>query len=195
MRDKRVMQQQRRDRNYYYSLRQHFVPNVTKLVIIAESPPVSGKYFYDPNGKTTEPLFSAFTRHLGLAMSGKEQGLRELQRLGWILMDATCEPVNKLESEAAREQVIARDYGLLLRDLATVADKTTPIVLIKKTVCRVLEPRLLAAGYNVINRGRVVYFPAHSRQGQFAEQFSAVLREGLEEPFKPRAASPGVQPG
>ncbi len=126
-------------------------------------------------------------------MSGKEQGLRELQRLGWILMDATCEPVNKLESEAAREQVIARDYGLLLRDLATVADKTTPIVLIKKTVCRVLEPRLLAAGYNVINRGRVVYFPSHSRQLQFAEQFSAVLREANGETVTPRSACPGAR--
>ena len=186
------MQQQRRDRNYYHSLRQRFVPDVTKLVIIAESPPASGKYFYDPSGKTTEPLFSACMRHLGLSVSGKEQGLMELQRLGWILLDATYEPVNKL-GEAAREQVMARDYGLLLDDLATVADKTTPIVLIKKTVCRALEPRLLAAGYNVINRGRVVYFPSHSRQRQFAEQFSAVLREGNGETVTPRAASPGVQ--
>lgn len=44
----------------YHNLRKK--PSPLKLVFILESPPVSGKYFYDPTGKTTEPLFAAMMK-------------------------------------------------------------------------------------------------------------------------------------
>jgi len=37
-------------RNEYHTLRRKFDPNPVELVIIAESPPASGKYFYNPEG-------------------------------------------------------------------------------------------------------------------------------------------------
>ena len=68
--------------------------------------------------------------------------------------------------------MIIRDFPLLVKDLARVATKTSPIVLIKSSVCQLLESRLLNEGYNVINGGGVIYFPSHGRQRQFAQQFS-----------------------
>jgi hypothetical protein len=62
-------------------------------VTIAESPPASGKYFYDPTGATSEWLFAALMKQIGFSPSNKEEGLREFQRRGWILIDATYEPV------------------------------------------------------------------------------------------------------
>ena len=50
------------------------------------------------------------------------------------------------------------------------------MVLIKRNVCRLLEPRLTDEGFNVLNRGRVIYFPSTGRQKEFQQQFSAALQ-------------------
>jgi hypothetical protein len=113
---------------------------------------------------------------LQLTPTSKETGLREFQRRGWVLVDATYEPVNKLNS-SARDELIVRDYRLLRDDLVTLTpDRSAPVVLIKANVCRLLEPRLTEDGFNVLNRRRAVYFPASGRQNEFHQQLGAVLR-------------------
>jgi hypothetical protein len=83
-------------RSEYLALRNEFQPDSVRLVIVAESLPTSGKYFYNPTGAITEPLFEALMQQLGFAPDTKESGLREFQRRGWVLIDATYEPVNAL---------------------------------------------------------------------------------------------------
>jgi hypothetical protein len=81
-------------RSEYLDLRRLYEPqSLVRLVTIAESPPASGKYFYDPTGATSEWLFAALMKQIGFSPSNKEEGLREFQRRGWILIDATYEPV------------------------------------------------------------------------------------------------------
>ncbi len=165
------------DRQTYLSMRRQYQPDLVKLVIVAESPPTSGKYFYNPAGSTGEPLFAAMMQQLQVFPVSKEIGLREFQGRGWILVDATYEPVNILNlPKRKREKVIERDYTLLRDDLSSLLpNKSTPLVLIKENVCRLLEPRLKQDGFNVLNRGRVIYFPASGQQKQFQQQFKAAL--------------------
>jgi hypothetical protein len=149
-------------------------------VIVAESPRASGKYFYDPTGSTKEPLFAAIMLQLGISPATKEVGLRELKQRGWVLVDATYQPVDKLAKDASlkRDEVIARDYPLLLEDLTSLTpDRSSPVVLIKANVCRTLEPLLSKDGFQVLNRGGAIYFPSHGRQTEFRNQFSAVLSD------------------
>jgi hypothetical protein len=166
------------DRDYYHRLRRVHQPENLRLVIVAESPPASGKYFYDTTGSTREPLFAALMRQLGLSPTTKGVGLRELQQKGWVLVDATYQPVDKLTKDAShdRDEVIVRDYPLLLDDLASLMpNRSIPLVLIKANVCRILGPLLSKDGFNVLNDGRDIYFPSHGRQTDFKRQFSAVL--------------------
>ena len=80
-------------------------------------------------------------------------------------------------SRRDRDRVIARDYPLLRDDLASLmSDRSTPLVLIKANVCRILEPKLLEDGFNVVNRGLVIYFPSNGWQKKFCYQFGAVLK-------------------
>jgi hypothetical protein len=167
-----------KDRGYYLGLRREYEPEVAKLVIVAESPPASGKYFYDPTGSTNEPLFAALARQLGFSPATKESGLREFQKRGWMLVDATYRQVDKLPKDASedRNAVIEKDHPLLLDDLSnTLSDRRTPLILIKANVCRVLEPLLTKEGFNVINGGRVIYFPSTGQQKKFEKQFADVL--------------------
>jgi hypothetical protein len=163
-------------RNEYLNLRSKFVPSPVKLVIVAESPPTSGLYFYNPDGKVTEPLFAAMMDQLGCEPKTKDEGLREFQQCGWVLVDATYEPVNSLD-RATRDSAISRDYHLLRADLVgLLPDRSIPIILIKVNVCKLLQPRLSKDGFNVLNAGRVVYFPSHGRQKDFHRQFGAILK-------------------
>jgi|SoiMetStandDraft_2_1073263.scaffolds.fasta_scaffold30475_1 hypothetical protein len=164
-------------RDEYLTLRSKFTPKPVRLVIVAESPPTNGTYFYNPDGKITEWLFAALMLQLDHKPTTKEDGLRELQRRGWVLVDATYDPVNDEKSKKKRNAVILRDYPLLRADLEKMLpDKSTPIILIKVNVCRQLEPMLKEDGFNVLNRGCAVSFPSHGRQPEFHEQFGPILK-------------------
>lgn len=125
---------------YYKRLRKKYTPERIKLAIIAESPPASGKYFYDDKGKVSEPLFKALMKHIGFksSPSTKADGLRRFQKRGWILVDATYEPVNNKRSNRQKAKVIQRDYVRLRRDLEKLG--SPPLILIKKNVCQILAP-------------------------------------------------------
>jgi len=156
-------------RNEYLDLRDQYKPVSVKLAVIAESPPDSDLYFYKA-GRRSEALFAALTKLAGLdplAFATKEDGLHEFARRGWILVDATYEPVNKL-SKSRRRQIICRDYQLLHADLEQITpSQVVPLLLIKENVCRILEPRLVQDGFNVLNRGVVLPFPSTGQQTKF----------------------------
>lgn len=166
-----------RKRSEYLSLRRRYKPKNIKLIIVAESPPASGMYFYDPEGRITEPLFAALMRQLPVSPKSKEDGLRQFQRTGWLLVDATYEPVNKLKN-SSRNAVIDRGYRLLRKDLAALmSGQSIPLALIKKNVCRRLEPKLKEAGFKVLNGGLQIPFPSNGRQPEFHEKFPAILKK------------------
>lgn len=163
-------------RDEYLAMRRQYEPEHLRLVIVAESPPTSGKYFYNPTGLPSEPLFSALMRQLCFSASTKERGLREFQRRGWLLVDATYEPVNNL-SDPAADAVIARDYPQLRNDLGNLlGGRSIPLILVKANVCRALDARLRGDGFSVLNGGRLIYFPAHGLARKFYQQFGEVLK-------------------
>lgn len=163
-------------RDDYLAFRSRYQPLDLRLIIVGESPPRSGKYFYNPDGRSSEPLFSALMVQLNVQAVSKTHGLQCMQDEGWLLIDSTYEPVDGY-SDRKRNAVIVRDYPLLHDDLAKLTPgRSTPVVLIKANVCRLLEPRLLKDGFNVVNRGRRIYFPSHGQQGRFRSQFSMALQ-------------------
>jgi len=52
------------NKEYYLRFRNKYHPTNIKTVFILESPPASGKYFYDESGNVSEPLFKAMMKLL-----------------------------------------------------------------------------------------------------------------------------------
>lgn len=126
------------------------------------------------------PLFFALVKQLPYSPRRKDDGLKEFQRRGWVLVDATYQPVNKRKD---RDRVIEEDYECLRRDLSSLfKGRAPPIILIKVNVCRILRPKLLKDGFNVLNKGNDdIPFPSHSHQIKFGEMFGTLLKlHGLE---------------
>jgi hypothetical protein len=60
----------------YLRFRERYLPEHTKIIFVLESPPKSGKYFYNPEGLISEPLFSAIMKDaLEVEPSNKNDGL------------------------------------------------------------------------------------------------------------------------
>jgi hypothetical protein len=163
----------------YLKMRQKYTPRKPKLIFVCESPPVSGRYFYDESGEKTEPLFRAMMCDvLEIVPRDKENGLRAFLRKGYLLVDSTYTPVNEGLSRKERNDVIREGYRDLKSDLGRVCRKDTPIVLVKSNVCRLLEHRLACDGFWVMNDRVRVPFPAYGWQKEFAKRVAAILRRG-----------------
>jgi hypothetical protein len=55
----------------YLAMRDRYFPTKLKTVFVLESPPASGKYFYNEEGRVTEPLFSGIMRLLNFKPKDK----------------------------------------------------------------------------------------------------------------------------
>jgi hypothetical protein len=123
---------------------------------VLESPPVSGEYFYDPEGFTTEPLFRGMMRDvLELSPKTKDDGLMKFSARDYMLLDATYTPVNIPGSKSARNKASARqitkDFPLLLGELRKHAYPDTQLVLVMANVRKLLDKKLKAGDFTVLN--------------------------------------------
>jgi len=167
------------DKTTYLAWRRRFQPVPIKLIIVAESPPASRKFFYNPGGEVREQLFDAMMQQLNVSPETKIEGLRKFQAAGLFLVDATYTPVNKGYNDDQRNLVIANDYPALREDLLELTpDRSVPLVLIKVNVVDVLEPRLKADGFRVLNDGIRPPFPGMGNQPKFHKRFEEILRRG-----------------
>ena len=159
----------------YLRYRGRYLPAHRKIVFVLESPPISGLYFYKPEGSVSEPLFRAMMKDvLDVKPRTKEEGLGEFAARGFLLIDATYTPVNHL-SGRARDAAILGDLPLLVEDLATYVEPETNVILVKANVCDLLEDKLTQLGFAILNRGTRIPFPSTGQQNRFREAVRRVL--------------------
>jgi hypothetical protein len=161
----------------YLRLRAPYVPEHRKIVFILESPPKSGLYFYNPEGRVSEPLFSAMMKDvIGIKPECKDKGLREFASRGFLLIDATYTPVNHDHlSLQQRNKRILDDLPILVEELRGYVGPNTGVVLVKANVCTLLAPILTARGFPILNHGRTIPFPSTGQQGRFRGAVRQVL--------------------
>src|SRR5450759_2155070 len=93
----------------YLRIRNQYIPTITKIVFVLESPPTSGRYFYNRDGALSEPLFRAIMKDvLEISPASKEEGLQEFVSRGFFLIDATYTPINHSKAKE-RNAIILRD--------------------------------------------------------------------------------------
>lgn len=158
----------------YLTLRNKYFPKLLKYVFVLESPPASGKYFYDDQGSISEPLFSAMMKLLNCKPRNKRDGLDYFADTGHFLVDATYEPVNKF-SDKIRDKKILENYENLVADIESLGSPTQlEFILVKANVCRLLESRLSDKGFKVRNKGIVIPFPSTGQQSNFSKEIKKI---------------------
>lgn len=166
------------DREYYIRLRNQYLPKNLKVIFILESPPSSGKYFYDIKGSVLEPLFSYMMKCvINFNPINKKEGIRKFCEECYFLVDATYTPVDKLTDTVA-DKIIIENYPKLVEDLRNIINrKKVKIILVKSNVCKLLEKRLLNDGFEVINNKKIIPFPSHGWQKIFCKRIEQLLKK------------------
>jgi hypothetical protein len=164
------------DLNPYMVQRNAYLPADLKLIFVLESPPTGPAYFYNENGRVSELLFRALMKVLfGRLPATKAEGLTWFAEAGYLLVDPIYTPVDKLP-EAEADRLIAANYENFMKDLQTLmAGRNVPLILVKKNICRLLEPRLTADGFTVLNHGTIIPFPMHYRAAEFERKVRDLL--------------------
>lgn len=162
----------------YEKLRDRYIPEKIKVVFVLESPPAGHGYIYDPNGRVSEILFRSFMALLGKKTDTKDEGLKLLQKKGWLLTNPIYEPVNKISDKEADRKILA-NYSNFKKDLLKLLgnNKKIPIILVKSNICNLLEKPLLEDGFNVLNNGVSVPFPMHYHFESFKNKIDSLLKK------------------
>jgi len=162
--------------NAYIQQRNNYLPKNLRLIFIFESPPAHKGYFYDDEGTSGELLYRTLTELLlGTRPEDKKEGLKMFADAGYLLVNPVYVPVNKLPDKEA-DRMILESYPSLVRDLDELMQgRHVPIILVKKNICRLLEPLLVGDGFKVLNNGRMIPFPMHYHRPDFEQSVKELM--------------------
>lgn len=160
----------------YISLRNKYLPENLKVVFVLESPPEGHGYFYNPEGRVSEVLFRAFMKLIDFVPTNKDEGLKELAVRGYVLVNPVYIPVNKLPDREA-DKIIIENYSTFLKDITGLIknNKSTPIILVKSNILRLLEQPLLDDGFNILNKNLLIPFPLHYHVNVFLKRIRGLI--------------------
>lgn len=146
-------------------------PPVVRVLLIGESPPANGTFFYDGDSILACYTREAFDAAIGRTRSSDEflAGFRDL---GCYLLDLCPSPVNNLDS---KPRAAARQVGI--RHLTEALHGLRPeLVLI---VMKEIEPEVVQAldlaGLGDVRR-HVLPFPAYGHDGEYVSRLASLLR-------------------
>lgn len=146
--------------NEIINLREQFKPSLPiKVLFIAESPPLSSeqeiRFFYNPNQEKRDNLFKAimtalYEDFLSYKPGQKKEYLERFKNDGFFLIDATDEPVNKLK-KPERTFAIESNMNRKIKEIKTLVNPETAIILIKKNIYQIFNDRLRKEDLKVLN--------------------------------------------
>jgi hypothetical protein len=175
----------------YDDVRKQYLPEHTKVLLIAESPPPvpaiqsSRQFYYTDRIRKDDRLFvntikaiypeSAEMLEADLEAE-KEQWLRRFQKDGFYMIEALEDSQEHEVTKKQRQTRIQSILPRLLERVGKLAEDDTEIILIKSNVFDVAARPLRDAGFNVLNTGLVDY-PGHFNQRAYREKLAGLLKK------------------
>jgi len=170
-------------RNSYATARNKYRPTKVNVLLVAESPPSSGGYFYAEKAIGKDHLFRETMKALKLwpvdrpmrKGCDKRPMLEHFRSLGFFLID-TCElPVDKMPPRLRRLSTIQGASTLPNR-----VKELNPgrILIVKKTVFNPARRALSIAGFEdrILNK-RSLPFPSHGNQRRFRRMMRRLVSQ------------------
>lgn len=151
-------------------LRRSFRPQAVKLLFIGESPPASGRFFYQGDSGLYRAMEEAF--RVADPSLRSEEFLSRFQASGCYLIDLCSDPVDHLEPKPRRTACLSGE-GSLARSIA----KLQPVMI--ATVVRSIEGNVKRAASRAQWRGTFLHLPYpgrwHRHRSAFIEELAPVL--------------------
>jgi hypothetical protein len=173
----------------YESIRQKYLPDATKVLFIAESPPPepaiqsSRQFYYADRIRKDDRLYvntikAIYPGAVDLTEAeleqDKEKWLRKFQADGFYMIEALEESQIHEVTKKQRQELIKDSLPRLLERVGQLTNGHTKIILIKSNVFDVAAEPLRAAGYDVLNT-ELVDYPGHFNQKAYRQKLAKLL--------------------
>jgi hypothetical protein len=166
----------------YIPTRDSYKPvNRIRFMLIAESPPASGGYFYFDKATGRDSLFRETMKALRLFPEDSKMPegfdktplLKEFRRLGFFLVDASYTPVNGL-SNNERRRVIIREIPRLVDEIRKLGPER--IIIVKASIFPLVKSALGEAGFGdrILNE-EALPFPSHGHQKKYRQMLRNLI--------------------
>lgn len=177
----------------YESVRQRYLPSSIRFLLIAESPPPapevqsSRQFYYTDRIRKDDRLFINTIRALYPETADlneeelektKETWLQRFKSDGFYMIEALPESQVHEVTKKQRQQRIKEALPWLLKKVASLAQPTTKIILIKSNVYDIAAAPLKQAGFTVLNT-ELVDYPGHFNQRAYREKLAALVAKNL----------------
>lgn len=156
----------RQSRHQRETLRSSFQPGRLRLLFIGESPPASGRFFYQRDSGLYRAMRDTF--RLVIPAIDDRNFLATFQAAGCYLIDLCLEPVDRLDAKARR--IACRDGE---RSLSRRILQLQPLMI--ATMLRSIESNVSRAALNANWRGPCIHLPYPGRWRKHREVFSKAL--------------------
>ncbi len=159
------------------SIRQNFKPNKIRLLLIGESPPTSGKFFYIKSAMTTYTS-RAFEKAHGVRFKNNSDFLEYFKVCGCFLDDLSHTPVNQLDLHEREKQL--QENVQSLSERIREANPSVIAISLKK-----IEPYVRDA----IMKSRcnpkvyVLPFAGSGHQNKFVDSLTSIIDEYIQSPI------------
>jgi hypothetical protein len=163
--------------------RRRYRPHKVRLLLIAESPPSSGGFFYFPTTIGKDHLFRETMKAVDLWPKNepmckgvdKRSMLRRFQSMGFYLLDTCDSPVDKLRPVERREAVL-QQIPRLVKDVIKV--NPSHIFIVKSSIFNPVSQALKEYGFLPRLRNvRPVPFPSHGNQRLYRSMLRRPVRK------------------
>lgn len=151
-------------------LRQKFKPDKVQVLLVGESPPAEGSFFYDRSHMTTYTK-NAFQEALGKTFQNNIEFFEHMKSTGFYLEDLSHVPVDKLPGVEREAKLVEESHAFAER-VALMKPKVVVIVLrkIEKIVRKALDEAGSTAEVYVLP------FPGNGHQNKYKEQLVPIVR-------------------
>jgi hypothetical protein len=147
-------------------LRTAYRPQKVRMLFVGESPPASGRFFYNRDSGLYRAMRDAF--HLVDNSITDENFLARFQQTGCYLIDVCSQPVDQMEQVARRKACLAGE-ALLSRRIRTLQPAT--IVSLVRSIGKNVERAALRASW----QGILLLVPYPGRWIQHQKIFLEIL--------------------
>jgi hypothetical protein len=153
----------------YERLRTSFKPTQCRLLLVGESRPAGGTFFYRGDSHLFERTREAFEAHYG-SLSGEDAFLRFFKSLGCFVIDLCGEPVNNLSRKERRARHLAGEEPL---GKALEALKPAAIVVVMKAIAGSVERAMASA--QASGSVLILPFPSHGHDREYVSGLRQAL--------------------
>jgi hypothetical protein len=155
--------------------RQSFRPTKVKVLLVGESPPAGGSFFYFGNSNLARYTQDGFCEAYGVNYSSPMAFLNAFKTNGFYLADLCLAPVNHMDSVSRRKmhKESVDDFSVRLSNMSPEA-----VITVVRSIRKHVEKALSMAGLSSVPYYSLP-FPAMSHQHRYSAELSKTLH-GLE---------------